>query len=237
MWDGQVAALGADHRVIAPDLRGHGETPPTQSSFSIDDMADDVVETLDTLAISSEPIVLAGLSMGGYVALSLVLRRPERVRGLILLDTRAGADTPEAAQVREANARAVLETGDTRPLVDAMVPRLFWPDGLERNRERVAATRAVMERTSPRGVAGALAAMASRPDRRSDLARIRVPTLVVVGEFDAITPPAEAMTMADAINDARLEVIPEAGHMAPLENPSVTNAVILRFLASLEPPQ
>ncbi len=120
------------------------------------------------------------------------------------------------------------------PVVDAMLPRLFSKMTLEQRPERVEPMRAVMEQTAPQGIAGALRGMASRPDRRGDLPKIAVPTLVLVGEEDVITPPAEAKAMAEAIPNARLEVIPRAGHMAPYENPSVANAAILRFLKSLE---
>jgi pimeloyl-ACP methyl ester carboxylesterase len=195
-------------------------------------MADDVIELLDHLGLA-EPVVIGGLSMGGYVALSLVARYPARVRGLMLMDTRAAADTPEAAQKREETARSVIEAGNIRSLVESMIPRLFAKKTLEERPERVAWLRERMERNTPRGMAGALLAMGSRPDRRDDLARIKVPTIVMVGEEDAITPPNEALALADAVEGARLEVIANAGHMAPYENPAVANAVMLRFLDGL----
>lgn len=234
MWVEQLSAIGSIYRVIAPDLRGHGESPAPEGAYTMDEMADDVVELLDALSIS-QPIVLGGLSMGGYVALSLVVRYPDRVRGLMLFDTRAGADTPEAAQNREASARAVLAKDSAKDVVDSMIPKLFAPMTLEQRPARVEPLRAVMERNTPRGVAGALLGMAIRPDRRADLPGIRVPTLVMVGEHDVITPPAEAKALAAAIPNAQLEVIPESAHMAPYENPAAANAVILRFLKSLEP--
>jgi pimeloyl-ACP methyl ester carboxylesterase len=232
MWVEQLSGIGSIYRVIAPDLRGHGESPAPEGVYTMDEMADDVIELVDTL-LSDEPIVLGGLSMGGYVALSLVARYPQRVRALMLMDTRAGADTPEAAQNREATARAVLDADKASPVVEAMLPRLFSKLTLEERPERVEPLRAVMERTTARGIAGALRGMAMRPDRSGDLARISVPTLVVVGQEDVITPPAEAKALADAIPNARLEVIPKAGHLAPYENYSVANHVILRFLNSL----
>ena len=233
MWEEQVNGIGSTYRIIAPDLRGHGESPAPEGVYTMDEMADDVVELLDSLSIA-ERIVLGGLSMGGYVALSLVARYPERIRGLMLFDTRAGADTPEAAKNREASARTILAADSAKEFVDGMIPKLFSATTLEQRPERVEPLRMVMENNTPRGVAGALLGMAIRPDRRDSLSGITVPTLVLVGEHDVITPPAEAKSLASAIPRSQLEVIPESGHMAPYENPSAANAVILRFLRDLE---
>jgi pimeloyl-ACP methyl ester carboxylesterase len=233
MWQEQLTGIGSTYRIIAPDLRGHGDSPAPEGVYTMDEMADDVIELLETLHIA-EPIVLGGLSMGGYVALSLVARYPRRVRALMLLDTRAGADTPEAAQGREATARTVLDANSASPVASAMVTKLFSKMTLEERPERVEPMRAVMEATTPRGIAGALRGMAKRPDRRADLAAISVPTLVLVGAEDVITPPAEAKALAEAIPHAQLAIIPRAGHMAPYENPAVANAAILNFLSSLE---
>jgi pimeloyl-ACP methyl ester carboxylesterase len=233
MWEEQLAGLGSIYRVIAPDLRGFGESPVPEGVYTMDAMADDVMELLETLEIKG-PVVVGGLSMGGYVALSLVARYPTRVKALMLMDTRAGADTPEAAEGREATARSVIAAGNVTAVVDAMLPRIFCKMTLEQRPERVEPIKAVMARTAPQGIVGALRGMASRPDRRGDLPKIAVPTLVMVGDEDVITPPAEARAMAEAIPNARLEVIPKSGHMAPYENHAVANAAILRFLKSLE---
>jgi 3-oxoadipate enol-lactonase len=233
MWAEQIPALGAVYRVIAPDLRGHGDSPAPEGVYTIDEMADDVIETLASLHIA-EPIILGGLSLGGYVALSLVLRYPEKVRALMLMDTQAGADSTEAAASREVTAQSVLEAGSAAPIVDTMISRLFSPVFREERPERVEPLRAVMAQTTPRGIAGSLRGMAKRPDRRGDLGKISVPTMVLVGEDDVITPPTVAKSLAEAIPGARLEVIAKAGHMAPYENPSVANTVIFRFLKSLE---
>ncbi len=213
MWKEQLTGVGSTYRIIAPDLRGHGDSPAPEGVYTIDEMADDVIELLDTLSLKV-PVVIGGLSMGGYVALSLVVRYPARVRGLMLMDTRAGADTPDAAQKREETAREVIATGNVTAVVDSMIPRLFAKKTIDERAERVAFLREAMEQNSPRGIAGALRAMAIRPDRREDLAMIQVPTVVMVGEEDAITPPTEALALADAIEGARLEVIANAGHMA-----------------------
>jgi pimeloyl-ACP methyl ester carboxylesterase len=236
MWVEQLKVIGSTYRVIAPDLRGHGESASPDGAYTMDEMADDVVELLDRLEVR-EPVVLGGLSMGGYVALSLVLRYPERVRGLILMDTRAVADTPEAAKGREETARSVLREKSTRSMLETMVPRLFGKTTLEKHPQRVEPLLAVMERTSPQGVAGALRGMAVRPDRRGDLARIAVPTLVMIGEDDVISSVQEAREIAGAIPHSRLVVIPAAGHLAPYENPAAANEAILRFLKDLGPPR
>ncbi len=234
MWKDQFSAIGAMYRVIAPDLLGHGDSPAPDGQYSIDGMADDVIELLDTLGLA-EPVVVGGLSMGGYVALSMIARYPERVRALMLMDTRAAADTPEAAAKRGELAELVARAGDPGPAIQVMLPRFFAKSTEEFRPDLVVGMRRMMERNSARGVVGTLHALASRPDRREFLGSIRVPTLVLVGEHDAITPPEDSMAMADAIPGARLEVIPAAGHLAPYENPTVANGVILRFLEELEP--
>jgi pimeloyl-ACP methyl ester carboxylesterase len=233
MWEPQVSGVGSMYRIIAPDLRGHGDSPAPEGVYTMDEMADDVIELLATLHLD-DPVVLAGLSMGGYVALSMVARYPQRIRALMLMDTRAGADAPDAAQKREEMAQTVIAAGNSGPVVEAMIPRLFARQTLEDHPERVEPLRRVMEQNTARGVAGALRGMAIRPDRRGELAAIKVPTLVLVGEEDVLTPPSEAQALADAIAGSRLEVVPEAGHLAPYENHAVANAVILRFLEGLD---
>jgi 3-oxoadipate enol-lactonase len=232
MWVEQVRSLGASYRVIAPDLRGHGASSAPDGAYTMDELADDVIELLDALEVR-RPVVVGGLSMGGYVALSLVLRHPERIAALMLMDTRAVADTPEAAKVREETAQKVVRERNARTLIDTMIPRVFGKTTLERQPKKVEPILAVMERTSVTGIAGTLRGMALRPDRRPDLCRIAVPTLVLVGADDVISPPAEAREIAAAIPLARLEVIPSAGHLAPYENPQAANAVILDFLGGL----
>lgn len=229
MWASQLTEIGKHYRVIAPDLRGHGESPAPEGVYTMNEMADDVIELLDRLQIK-QPVVVGGLSMGGYVALSLVLRYPERVCGLMLIDTRAAADTPEAARVREETARTVLYEGSPRSMIETMVPRLFGETTRENHPGRIEPMFAVMERTTPQGIAGALRGMAVRPDLRGELVKIKVPTLVMVGEEDVISPPAEAREMTDLLPSAQLELIPKAGHLTPYENPQATNAAILRFL-------
>ncbi|APW63844.1 alpha/beta fold hydrolase [Paludisphaera borealis] len=232
MWAEQLKTLSESYRVIAPDLRGHGESPAPDAAYTMDLMADDVVELLDGLGVS-EPVVVGGLSMGGYVALAMALKHPGRVRALMLIDTKAAADSPEAAQTREETAQAVLKAGNSGEVVAAMIPKLFGKSTLARHPDRVEPLKAEMEKTSASGVAGALRGMAIRPDRREQLAEIAVPTLVIVGEDDVIAPPAEARAMAEALPNGRLEVVSDAGHLAPYENPDAVDQAILGFLQGL----
>ena len=233
MWKAQETSVGSIYRVIAPDLRGHGESPAPEGVYTMDTMADDVIELLDALQIT-EPVVLGGLSMGGYVALSLLALAPERVRALMLMDTRAVADTPEAARNREELARTVESTGSTKHVIDAMMPKLFSDDTRSHPPELIPPVRAAMVRIAPRAVAGALRGLALRPDRTAALASIAVPTLVLVGEHDAITPPDEARKMAAALPHAELAIIPDAGHLAPpSRTPKPRTNAILGFLSEL----
>jgi pimeloyl-ACP methyl ester carboxylesterase len=232
MWAQQLKTLSESYRVIAPDLRGHGESPAPDTAYTMDLMADDVVELLDGLGVV-EPVVVGGLSMGGYVALAMALKHPGRVRALMLIDTKAAADSPEAAKTREETAQAVLKAGNSGAVVAAMIPKLFGKTTREQYPDRIGPLKADMEKTSASGVAGALRGMAIRPDRREQLADVAVPTLVIVGEEDVIAPPDEARAMAEALPNGRLEIVPDAGHLAPYENPEAVDRVILGFLQGL----
>ncbi len=234
MWDAQVRALSPGYRVIAPDLRGHGRSPAPDGAYTMDQMAEDVVELLDGLEIQG-PVVLGGLSMGGYVSLALALNHPERVRALVLTDTRALADSPEAAAAREQTARAVLKAGGLDDVIEGMVARLFARSTFHDRPALVPPIQDVMERTSPMGVAGALRGMALRPDRRPRLKEITCPTLVVVGDCDVISPLDEMKALADAMPGARFQVIRGAGHLSPYESPDAFNSALLEFLKDLPP--
>jgi pimeloyl-ACP methyl ester carboxylesterase len=229
MWSAQIRALSPRCRVIAPDLPGHGESPAPDGVYTMDSMADSVAATLDELGIDG-PVVVGGLSMGGYVALAMALNHPSRVGGLILADTRAVADTPEAAAKREETAQAVLRSGDVGPVVEGMLPRLFSQATFRERPGLVPPMKAVMEGTPPPGVVGALRGMACRPDRRDRLGEIACPVLVAVGEDDAISPRDEMKAIADALTTSRFVVIPAAGHLAPYENPEAFNSALLDFL-------
>jgi len=227
MWEAQAEALAA-HRVIRFDARGFGGSDLGQGPLSMERIADDGAALLDHLGVAKA--VVGGCSMGGYAALAFVRRHPQRLAGLILQDTRAGADTEEGKAGRAALAAKVLAEGASAA-VAAFLPKLL---GETTQREQVALVSRLRERilaASPQAIADALRGLAARADSRSTLAEVRVPTLVLVGAEDVLTPPAESEAMAAAIAGARLEVVPRAGHLANLERPDAVNAVLADFLA------
>lgn len=229
MWVGQIDGLsGGQCRVIAPDLRGFGRSPARDDKVTMEQFADDLAALLDGLGIC-EPVVLCGLSMGGYVAFQFWLKYAARLRGLILCDTRAAADTPEVAAGRLVMADRLLREGPS-PLVESMAPRLFAESTCRQRPEVVEGLRRVMMGTHPRGIAAAARGMAVRPDMTPSLGQIRCPTLVIVGQNDVISPSAEMRGIAEAIPGARFIEIPIVGHMAPLENPAAVNVAIGEFL-------
>jgi pimeloyl-ACP methyl ester carboxylesterase len=232
LWEHQIGGIGSMYRLILPDLRGHGASASPAGAYTMDAMADDVLELLDALQLTA-PVVLGGVSLGGYVALSLMERYPSRFRGLILMNTRAEADTPEAAQARADLVRQIEAANDVRPVVDAMLPRVLSAATRAERPEVVSRVRSMMEASSPRGVAGTLRGMAARPDRTATLGRIGVPTLVLFGADDPITPPDVARTLSSAIPGSRQVLIEGAGHLAPIERPDATNQACLEFLAAL----
>jgi len=232
-WRCQRETLGSMYRVIAPDLRGHGRSAAPAGVYTIGEMAHDVVELLDALEVR-EPVVVVGHSMGGYLALDLAVNHARRLRGLVLINTRAGADAPATATVREELARQVEASGTAEAVVGSMIGKMFAPGSYERHAVAVGETKAQMERTSAVGVAGALRGMAIRPDRTADLAAIAVPSLVITGSEDQMIPPSESRSMAAAIPGATLVEIAGAGHMAPIEEPAAVNAALLEFLRELK---
>lgn len=228
MWKHQQAEFKTTHQVVVPDLRGFGKSVTSTDITSLEEHADDLVQILDQMNIT-EPVILCGLSMGGYVAFRFAAKYPERLRGLILCDTKAVPDTPEAAQNRLALADRVLTEGP-RVIVEAMLPKLFAAEMKESQPSVIDEVRDGILSSSSRTIAAAQRAMAVRPDSSPLLSRITVPTLVVVGEHDAISPPAEMQQLAAAIPGADFVVIPQASHMSPLEQPAAVNAAIREFL-------
>ena len=229
MWAAQVKALGPRHRVIAPDLRGFGGSVVTDGTVTMERMADDLAALLDALGVR-EPVAYVGFSMGGYVGWPFLARHRGRVRALVACDTKASADTPEAAAGRRAMAERVLAEGPG-VAADAMLPKLLAPGRAERDPSLAGTLRGMMLRTDPRGIAAAQRGMALRPDLRPTLGAIDVPTLVLVGEQDGLSTPAEMRALADAVPGATYREVPGAGHTAPMEAPEAVSAALAAFLA------
>lgn len=229
MWRGQAEALGGEFRVVAPDLRGSGETPLGDTS-TIEEMAEDVAALLDELNLGR--VVVGGLSMGGYVAFELFRKFSGRVRALVLADTRPQADTVEGRRAREENAQRALKEG-MAPIVESMLPKLLSAEARERGGEVLERVRAMMLGMTPEGAAAALRAMALRRDQTDLLPSVNVPTLIVVGSQDAITPPADAQAMSAQIEGSRLVVVEGAGHLSNVEQPEQFNRALVEFLRGL----
>jgi pimeloyl-ACP methyl ester carboxylesterase len=231
MWERQRQELQSCCRILTPDLRGFGDSSPWDGPPSVERMADDILALVDRL-LPAERIVLGGLSMGGYVALAFARKYPDRLRALILADTRAEADGPEARANREKTI-ALVRDHSAADVVEQMLPRLLAAATRDAKSEVVEEVRRLGAAQTREGVAAALQALRDRPDATSGLATIAVPTLVLVGAEDALTPPAVAQGLAAAIRGAQLAVIPEAGHLANLEQPERFNDLVATFVRRL----
>lgn len=229
MWDAQLEPLARRCRVIVPDQRGFGRTPLGRQTLTIDTLADDVAALLDAMRIHDRAVI-CGLSMGGYVALAFHRKFASQVRALLLCDTHANADTPAGAADRVALIERVHAAGASA-VVDTMLPKLVAASAAAQQPLVVERVRQMMLGTAPATLVAALRALATRPDATAHLPRIRVPTLALVGEHDAITPVAVMNAMADSIPDCRRAVIPGAGHLAPMERPAEFTAAVLEFLS------
>ena len=231
LWQPQVEALSGAARVIAPDLRGHGDTEVPPGPYTVDQLADDAAHLLDALAITT-PVVVGGLSLGGYIALAFQRRYPQRTAALILAATRAGADSP-AAQANRDQSAATAQSEGAPAIVAAMLPKLLAARTYTDQPAVVAEARAIMHRATVPGLVGALMALKTRPDATAQLAGITVPVLVIHGADDTLIPPSEAEAAARALPHSRLVLVPNSGHLLNLEQPAEFNAAVRTFLASL----
>lgn len=230
LWAPQLGALVDRCRCIAPDLRGFGDTPPA-GPYSVDRYADDVAALLDRLGV--ERAVIGGLSMGGYVAMAFLRRHPDRVRGLVLADTKAGAD-PEPAQAKRERVAARLDAEQTTDaLVDEVLPALTGPTTQDSRPEVVDRVTALVRACPPAAAAWAQRAMAARPDSLETLAGTDVPALVVRGAEDALATREDADAMVAALQRGRLVVLEGAGHLTALEVPDDLTAALRGFLDDL----
>ncbi len=227
MWAPQLADpdLSAGRRIVAPDLRGYGASPVVPGTTPLGVFADDIAALLDELGIGE--FVLAGLSMGGQIAMECCRRFPERVRGLVLADTFPDPETPDGRRARRATADRLLAEG-MRPYADEVLHKMVAPYADPAVQAHV---HRMMTATDPEGAAAALRGRAERPDYRELLTRITVPALVVVGEDDEYTPVRDAEAMHAALPDATLHVVTGAAHLPNLERPKEFNGILRDFLS------
>jgi 3-oxoadipate enol-lactonase len=230
MWRPQLAAVPSGWRFIAPDFRGFGESAPDEESdFSMDDYANDALALLDQLRIRQA--VVCGLSMGGYAAFALFRVAPDRVRGLVLADTRPDADTPAARAGREQSLNLVEREG-AAALAENMLPRLLGRTSREARRDVVDVVRRLAAAQPVSAVRPAIVRLMTRPDSMPLLADITCPTLVVAGDEDEITGPDIARQMHGQIANAALAIVGHAGHLSNLEQPEAFNEALDRFLVA-----
>ncbi|MFP5504256.1 MAG: alpha/beta fold hydrolase [Candidatus Sericytochromatia bacterium] len=228
MFEAQVAALADHMHVVTIDFRGFGASQLTSGDFSLEELADDVHALMAKLGHAH--FVLGGVSMGGYVALAYLRRHPETLRGLILANTRAGADTEEARQRRFKAVSEITSMG-TGGLAATFPQTALAPGSVEARQDLVGQLHAWIAEANPMAVIGAQLAMANRPDSTALLPGIALPTLVIAGEQDGVTPPEEARRMAEAIPGATIATIPGAGHLSNMEQPEAFNEAVRAFMA------
>ena len=234
IWTPVRPALEQAARLVTPDLRGFGSSDKPAGDYGMETLADDVVRLADRLGI--EHFVLGGHSMGGYVALRLAAGHPGRLAGLVVVASRAGADSPEGRLRRDA-AIERIRRGEAAAFLDEFVPNLVGPSTRQRAPRLLAELRALAGEVPDDVLAGCLAGMRDRPDSSSVLARLDVPALVIAGQEDSVVPPDEAGAIAAALPRARLAVIPQAGHTPSVERPIPTAEAILAFMREHFPPR
>ncbi|TAK70807.1 MAG: alpha/beta hydrolase [Actinomycetota bacterium] len=235
IWQAQRDALAQQGwRVLTVDLRGFGESALGDDEPALPYLAGDVLALLERLRI--DRCVLGGVSMGGYVAMAMLRQAPEVVAGLLLVDTKATADSPDAAAVRRQEADAVDGSRSTQLLAQSLPSRLLGPVTRSQRPELVDQVRDWIAAASPAAVAWAQRAMATRPDSLDVLAALGVPALVLWGEDDVVSPQAEQAAMLGVLSRGTAVALPGVGHLSPLEAPEAVTAAIAGFIGPLRPP-
>ncbi|QDU80583.1 AB hydrolase superfamily protein YdjP [Polystyrenella longa] len=231
MWREQRTSFSSNYRVIIPDLRGFGKSGVTEGTVSMAQFADDLNKILTELKVY-EPVVYCGLSMGGYIAWEFARRYPERLSGLIVCDSKALPDSDDTRQTRQHSATELRENG-TDNVVFAMMPKMFGMTTRAENKKLVEEFRQMMLDANPEGMAAGQLGMADRADATTFLSDINVPTLLIGGEEDIISPVLEMQEISNKMPHAQFVEIPKAGHLAPLEKPVEVNDAIRKFIDQL----
>lgn len=227
MWTPQIETLKEEYRLVAYDIRGHGKSDTGDGQYTLELFVDDLIALLDRLEIPKA--VLCGFSMGGYIALRTIERNPERVCSLILCDTGPQADTNEVKLRRAASIRSVKTKGVDQ-YADSFLKAVFTAESFKSRQNEVGMMRRIIKSNSEIGICGTLLALAGRTDTTDALQSIAVPTLIIVGELDEVTPPKLSQIMDSKIKNSELRIIPNVAHMSNLENPTEFNRVLLDFL-------
>jgi len=230
MWDMQLEALKDEYRVIAYDIRGHGDSDVGYEDFSINLFANDLISFMDSLKITKA--VVCGLSMGGYIVLNAIEKYQERFDALILSDTQCFADTPEVRENRLAVIEHIRKNG-LEEYAHESIKKLFAPVSLLSKETEIASVREMIVNTSKQSIYNSLHALAIRKDTYGILSHIKIPVLILVGEEDKITPPEMAETMHKKINGSQLNILEHAGHLSNMENPFEFNYQIRKFISSV----
>jgi pimeloyl-ACP methyl ester carboxylesterase len=227
MWDNQVIELKQYFNCITYDIRGLGASPPGEGQFTLESFVDDVEEIIYELKLHKP--VLCGLSMGGYITLRTVERMESKLGGLILCDTKSEADANEGKLKRAESIKKINSEG-LQSFINGFVPGCFSDTSvINKTKEYIEVLYRSLN-SNPAGVKGCILAMQGRTDTTSYLQHIRIPTLVICGEEDKLTPPELMKKMADKIKNSEFVIVPNAGHMSPIENPDFFNNALLNFL-------
>lgn len=230
-WDATAPLLEQRYRLVIPDLRGSGDSPPGEGAATMEKHACDLIRLCDELQIGKA--FFAGVSIGGYILFELLRQSRERVAALVLANTRASAETQEGRANRQKSIELVQQRGPG-PFIEDMLPRLLSPSTLTARQDLVSGVRRMMARMTVAGIVALQQGMASRPDSMPTLKMIHVPTLIIAGEDDTI-PMAEAEAMRQHVAGSRLEVVPRAGHYAAFEQPEDFGRLMRGFLDGLKP--
>lgn len=231
LWLPAAQALVSRFQVILPDLRGHGASDAGDGPATMEKHARDVARILDEVGAGRAPMV--GVSIGGYVLFEFWRQARGRVAGLVLADTKAQADTAESRSARLQAAADVLQRG-SGPFLDGLIPKLFGRTTMNTRPDLVDAARRMMMRMSPEDISAVQKGMAERPDSVATLRTINIPTLVLVGDEDTLSPAADAELMRQNIAGSQMKVVPRAGHYAVWEQPEAVGSVIRQFLETLQ---
>jgi len=227
MWEPQMNVMPNNIYAVSYDVRGHGASDLGDGQYTIELFVDDLIALLDHLFI--EKAILCGLSMGGYIALRTFERHPDRVRGLILCDTKSEPDT-DAAKIKRTAAMKTVKSAGVHTFAEDFVKTIFWEKTFETNPSVIAFIKQTICVNSPRGICGTLIALASRTSTTAAVSLINIPTCIIVGEHDKLTPPSDAQMMRKIIPGSELHILPNAAHMSNLENTQEFNQRLLSFL-------